>query len=84
MSELEKYGKLRLYIKQQVTDIESLDSVGMAEKLAKQMELLFLEKMLDKMIRGKLCVITHKKRLKPQLKSAKLYFNSIARMFGEY
>ncbi|MBM7664962.1 hypothetical protein JOC25_001421 [Solibacillus kalamii] len=50
MSELEKYEKLRLHIKQQVTDIEkSLDSLGMAEKLAKQMELIFLDQMLDKM-----------------------------------
>ena len=50
VSELEKYEKLRLHIKQQVTDIEkSLDSLGMAEKLAKQMELIFLDKMLDKM-----------------------------------
>ncbi|MER2027752.1 MAG: hypothetical protein ABS935_10750 [Solibacillus sp.] len=50
MSELEKYEKLRLHIKQQVTDIEkSLDSLGIAEKLAKQMELIFLDQMLDKM-----------------------------------
>lgn len=50
MSELEKYEKLRLHIKQQVTDIEeSLDSVGMVEKLAKQMELIFLDQMLEKM-----------------------------------
>ncbi|MFL0581285.1 hypothetical protein ACH0B6_01845 [Solibacillus silvestris] len=50
MSELEKYEKLRLHIKQLVTDIEkSLDSLGMAEKLAKQMELIFLDQMLDKM-----------------------------------
>lgn len=50
MSELEKYEKLRLHIKQRVTDIEkSLDSLGIAEKLAKQMELIFLDQMLDKM-----------------------------------
>ena len=50
VSELEKYEKLRLHIKQQVTDIEkSLDSLGIAEKLAKQMELIFLDQMLDKM-----------------------------------
>ena len=50
VSELEKYEKLRLHIKQQVKDIEkSLDSVGMVEKLAKQMELIFLDQMLDKM-----------------------------------
>lgn len=50
MSELEKYEKLRLCIKKQVADIERrLDSLGLAEKLAKQMELLFLDQMLDKM-----------------------------------
>lgn len=50
MNDLEKYEKLRLHIKQQVTDIEaSLDSIGTVEKLAKQMELIFLDQMLEKM-----------------------------------
>ena len=50
MSDLEKYEKLRAYIEQQIADIQgNLDSIGMAEKLAKQMQLHFLFQMKDKM-----------------------------------
>ena len=50
MSELEKYEKLKSYIEQQITDVQDhLDSAGMAEKLAKQMQLHFLFQMKDKM-----------------------------------
>lgn len=50
MSTLDKYEKLRAYIEQQITDIEqNLNSLGVAEKLAKQMELIFLDQMLEKM-----------------------------------
>lgn len=50
MSDLEKYEKLRAYIEQQIADIQgNLDSIGMAENLAKQMQLHFLFQMKDKM-----------------------------------
>ncbi|MEK3766103.1 MULTISPECIES: hypothetical protein [unclassified Solibacillus] len=50
MSDLEKYEKLRAYIEQQIADIQgNLDSIGMAEKLAKQMQLHFLFQIKDKM-----------------------------------
>ena len=48
--ELEKYEKLRSYIEQQIMEEQNnLNSVGLAEKLAKQMQLHFLFQMKDKM-----------------------------------